>query len=83
MKLTILQYKGKNSKGYLFQNDKEHDFLFCKCRKDLILEFKLDESDNVNQWYTVSYFQVKPLNAYDLIEPDLIISNIEIVSLTR
>lgn len=79
MKSSILKYIEKNNRGYLFQDKNKHNFLFCKCRKELISEFKLDKNDNISKWYTVSYFQVKPLNAYDLIDPDLIISNIELV----
>ena len=78
MKLTLLQYLGQNVNGYLFQDKNELTFLFSKCRKELVENFKLDKKDNINKWYKVHYFQVKPLNRYDLINPDFIISNLEI-----
>lgn len=79
MKLITLQYKGKNNNGYIFQDENKHVFSFCKCRQELIREFKLDNNDSINQRYKVSYFKVKSLSKYDLIDPDLIISNLELV----
>jgi hypothetical protein len=79
MKIAILQYIGKNNKGYIFQDENVHVFSFYKCRRELIRDFKLDNNDSINQWYRVSYFKVKSFSKYDLIDPDLIISNIELV----
>lgn len=79
MKLIILQYIGKNNKGYIFQDKNKHVFSFCKCKRELISDFKLDKNESLNQWYRVSYFEVKPLNKNTLIESDLIISHIELV----
>lgn len=73
------KYLGYTSNKYSFINKTGKQIAFSKCRKDLIDNYKLNQSDYINEWFVISYFKTKPLNPADLDTDVFIISDMNIL----
>ena len=81
MNKDVFKYLGLENKLYCFANKEGQRFVFGKCRKDLIDEFQLNETENLNQWFQISYFQTFPNGKIDHFEDKInIISDLKIVN---
>ena len=73
------KYMGFLNQHYVFIGREGKNISFKKCRKDLIEGFKLDNDENINEWFKISFFQTKPLNEHDVGNEIFIISDMEIM----
>lgn len=80
MILSDYKFVGYANAHYLFIDKNGKQVKFSKCRKDLIEEYKLNNNDNLNQWFKISYFQAQPINKNDdLLDRINIISDMKII----
>ena len=78
MEAKDFKFIGYNGKNYVFKDQNNREVLFSRCRKDLIELFSLNNSDFINEWFKVSYFETKPINQNDIGNEVFIISNMEV-----
>jgi hypothetical protein len=76
MKKERIKYVGSFKNEFHFINTNGVKMIFSKCRKDLIEEYKLDKEDSIDEWFMISYFEVKPLTLKEMDSQTLIISDI-------
>lgn len=79
MNKGIFKYQGYLNGNYLFVDKNGKETRFSKCRKELIDSFKLNKSDNINEWFNINYFTTKAQNRMDNMAGLHIVSDMEIV----
>jgi hypothetical protein len=79
MNNNLFKYIGLVREGFVFVDKNDKKTIFSKCRKELIEDFRLDKNEFVNQWFTIAYFETKPLNQSDSSGNVFIISDMKLL----
>ncbi|MBL6664068.1 MAG: hypothetical protein ISQ99_06585 [Flavobacteriales bacterium] len=79
MNSEVFKYVGFLNQNYTFVDRNGKTVNFAKCRKDLIEIFKLNNDENINEWFKINYFVTQPQNHFSDNEGIYIVSDMEIL----
>lgn len=79
MNSDIFKYAGFLNQNYTFVDRNGKTVNFTRCRKELIELFKLNNDENINEWFKINYFITQSKSAITDDGDIYIVSDMEIL----
>lgn len=78
MNSEVFKYVGFLNQNYTFVDKEGKKVNFTKCRKELIELFKLNDNENIDEWFKIKYF-ITSKNSINDLGGVYIVSDMEIL----